>query len=29
MGKELAWSPEIIEKELIDYEKACALIEAR
>jgi glycerol-3-phosphate dehydrogenase len=29
MAKELGWRPEILEREIIDYEKACALIEAR
>jgi glycerol-3-phosphate dehydrogenase len=28
MGKELAWPPEVLEKELNDFEKACALIES-
>jgi glycerol-3-phosphate dehydrogenase len=29
MAKELAWSPQILEKEITDFEKACALIEVR
>jgi glycerol-3-phosphate dehydrogenase len=29
MAKELAWPPEILEKEITDFERACALIEVR
>ena len=28
MAKELGWPPETLERELVDFEKACALIEA-
>jgi glycerol-3-phosphate dehydrogenase len=29
MAKELRWAPEMVEKEITDFEKACALIEVR
>jgi glycerol-3-phosphate dehydrogenase len=29
MAKELGWAPETVEKEITDFEKACALIEVR